>query len=549
VPLPLPELVKHVWQEHRLLFDGKQAQPPWSVIEQLVGQYARQREAAVLERLIELARHVDGETGLARLEELLTAAGARDAIAFCPRCALPAPEPPDWPILPLNLAPGRLSGGGFLVAISETGLTPVLEIATPRETVYRGPEPNRPYTDTGAALLLAGPPVLAALLIALTLAWFGLHLLLPVAVVLLVGLAAYLGTRLRAWSEPGPLDRAIDYAWTLLVPRLHPDDLVPEESAFLAGLVRVSLERGRPVLRAAALRTLLARYHRAVQEARAPLAHLALLWRLAIEDAGRTAHDPVALVVNQVDRCLSGEMPLAFAEHLLHRWQSETWSRGNLARLRVLLAERAFAAGFEPADLVELGQRAPALAEILHSNDPSGLARLRFLNLLQTTRPWERAGPAATVFELAGHATLGRQVLDDCPDLLLYETGWESRGGASEDRNESDGPILVCGRGVKYRGVLFGEFAAIEVRRRRAGWWQEHELAAGRQRLRFRSEPTEAARRLRSWFDYAFNELLPLAPRGDRPASGMARRLTWHPPRRCPRCQTCFVPAAAASAP
>src|SRR5262249_7014079 len=132
-----------------------------------------------------------------------------------------------------------------------------------------------------------------------------------------------------------------------------------------------------------------------------PVRHLAPLWRLSIEDAAAAGRDPVMLVVSQVERVLRGRLPAAFADQLLLHWQSDTWTEVNLARLPVLLCERAFDAGLEVPDLSELEQLAPALSDALHSEDTDGLARLRLLWTLRMGRPWERCGPAATVFELA----------------------------------------------------------------------------------------------------------------------------------------------------
>ena len=125
-----------------------------------------------------------------------------------------------------------------------------------------------------------------------------------------------------------------------------------------------------------------------------PAGHLAALRRLMVEDAAAYGADPVPLVVDQIARCFDGRLPLTYAERLLAGWSSEWWTRGNLVRLRVLLCDRAFEAGFEVRNLLDAGRTAPALGDVLRITDPAGLAGLRLLWSERPTRPWDHCGPA-----------------------------------------------------------------------------------------------------------------------------------------------------------
>src|SRR5205807_1947660 len=96
------------------------------------------------------------------------------------------------------------------------------------------------------------------------------------------------------------------------------------------------------------------------------------------------------------------------------------WAAGNLARLRILLCDQAFEAGFEVRSLLDGGAAAPALAAVLKTDAPLGLAALRLVWSLRASRPWDRLGAVRTAFELAegpGRAS----DLAERPDVLLWQ--------------------------------------------------------------------------------------------------------------------------------
>ena len=561
VQLRRPQMAEHLWSDHSLLLDGRRVRPPWRLVEDWIAAYRRQEgpsavapNSELLVRCRALGQHLDPEHGLHRVYRLFLANGIADAEAqrallaearqrrasLCPRCFALVPLPEENVPRPLNQSRGRLSWGNYRVEVSERGLVPYLSIEVQGKILFQGREPNRWLTRKGATLLLAGPPVAAALLYALLrslrhdLSWR------PVIAFLLVGLAMYLIVQIYRWVQPGPLDRAINFAWSRLVPYLgkkglspsSPGEITAEEAAFLAGLALTTIGHGQPKVREQELDRVLDLVERAVAAGTVPLAHFAALQRLAVADAVAAGHDAVPLVVDQVKHCFHGRLPLTFAQVLLAEWEGSWWTPGNLARLRVLLCDSAFEAGWEVADLLEVGLIAPALGDVLKTSDPQALAQLRLLWSLRPSRPWGTWSEAATVFQLALDSDNGSAWLHNYPDLLLLDEG---------------GPaIIVSGRGLVFQGTLFTEPPAnIETKGRRAFDGVEYELTVGAHHFRLVTDPTALVARLEHWFRYHFQEFLPQvdgvrawqAPQGSKSAQ-------FQEPVACPECRRLLLPRA-----
>ncbi len=228
--------------------------------------------------------------------------------------------------------------------------------------------------------------------------------------------------------------------------------------------------------------------------------------RLMVEDAAAVGADPIPLVADQLARCFEGRLPLIYAEHFLAGWRSRWWTKGNLVRLRVLVCDHAFEAGFEVSNLLDAGQTAPALGDVLGTDDPARLAALRLLWSQRPTRPWDHCGEARTVFDLAAESAQ-EELLDRRPDLLLYQRvpQWVI---AAEDGAEPmrEVEILFCAGGLWLQEVRFTAApAAVEETHRAFGG----ELVLGKHRFRGAGDIDALARRMERWFRFAFGEFLP----------------------------------------
>ncbi|MGH7174346.1 MAG: hypothetical protein ACRELG_29110, partial [Gemmataceae bacterium] len=514
-----PEMIAHLWNEHRLVLDGRRVRDPWSMIEEWIDLYRERRDAELLEHCRTLVQRLDSDEGPRRLHRLLLTHGiadeeARRALlaeaaeqhaACCPCCYALVPVPREVPPARLNLYRGRLSAGGYRVEVSERGLRTSLEIVAPEKRIYRGREPGQLWTRRGAMFLFVTPLIALALLCA----FVALRPLPVVCIILTVAATAHLAMR-RLWRPRVPLGvRARNYAWTLLAPQLHADGYRLNDSAFLAGLALLSGGDGYALLREALLPDLAKRSETAVLASSAPAGHLAALRRLTIEDAVSRGADAVPLIVDLLARCFEGRLSLLVAEHLLDDWASPWWTPGARARLRVLLCDRAFEAGFEVRNLLDAGQNAPSLGRVLGTDDLPHLTALWLLWSLRPTRPWDRCGDPLTVFDLAADPKRA-ELLERFPDLLLWQIEPEWSIIAPGLTEAKPAHILFCVRGVFLQGVLFTEAPrVVEVNAR----WRYSDLVIGEQRFRSSGSLDLLALRMERWFRYVFSEFLPALPR------------------------------------
>jgi hypothetical protein len=523
--LPRPEFIKHLWLEHHLILDGRSVRDPWRLIEDWLEEYCQTAKPELLTRCRAFARRIDPEDGIPRVERLflahriedetvrralLTEARGRQA-SLCPRCFSLVFGVEEKPVRPLEYSQGRLTGQGYCVEVSEHGFFSQLLVAAPHHvsqpasstegerTIYQGPEPDRWLSARGAELLLASPFVLFALFAAL---FLPKSFMLPLPAVALLLLAALAAKAVAHWGWQLPetsQDRAVNYAWTLLVPRLEADGFTREDLDFLASLALASVGQGRAISRTDNVQRVLNHIGKKVAAGAEPVTHLAALWRLVVEDRSHTGDDPVLLVTAQVGVCFEGHLPLSFAENLLAGWQSSIWAPEQRERLRVLLCERAFEEGFEVRDLLAVGVAAPALGEALQIRDAEGLCRLRLLWSLRPSRPWDQLGFAVTAFDLARRPEAEPELLGQHPDLLLKVSG-------SID-------LILSGRGVIFRDALIAELPrSIEVKERGStGLGGKYELILGKHRLDFDRDPEDLVPRLERWLRFHFGEFLPQA--------------------------------------
>lgn len=550
VQLRRPEMARHVWETHGLLLYGRRVRQPWQVVQDWIEEYRATGKPEVLERVRLLGQRLDPDTGLRRVHRLVLAAGidlpevrsalleeARDTgRSLCPHCYTLLDVPRPIAPLDLSVAWGCIVGGGCLVQVSERGLVPHLTVTFRGETIHRGREPWQWWTFKAALVFLVSPWVVLAVLVAF-LAPIANYQPLPLVLLLLtVGAAIAALASLVLQLRPTTMDRAFHYAWAQLVPRLHAEGFSREDSAWVAGLAAVSMGWGKPAARAEPLGMVLSLTEKAAAADPTLAGHLALLRRLALADAAAEGRDLVRHVAAQVGRCFEGELPLSFAELLLADWVSSEWTTGNLARLRVLLCDRAFEAGLEVGDLQEAGRLAPSFGAVVGLDDPDQLCRLRLLWSLRPQRPWDRFSSGSTVFEIAADPDRGRRLLTQHPDLLLAD--------------DLGLPVRVCGNGVIVDGKRFtSRPRAVEVRARRDFERVEFELQIGDFRWRFATDPTGLAVRLERWFRFFFEDFEPeVAGVADWKGPGQLLRLRLREAVRCPECQRRVLPRPAAVA-
>jgi hypothetical protein len=516
------DMVKHLWEEHQLVLDGRRVREPWAVIDDWIDFYSRTPNPELRDRCRLLSERADPDNGLLRLQRRYLSKGiddpdARQALldeaertraSLCPHCYALVQVPDEVPVRPLNVWRGRLSLHGYRVEVFDRGLFARLEIVTPETVVYRGWEPGQWLTRKGAYVLLTAPLVVAALLAA-----FGLLVpgppLLPVLMLLGMALIVAGGVGLF-WPMPRPVThRAVDYAWQMLIPRLHAGGYSRQDGAFVAGLALTSLQYGDRPARAGAMSEVLTVTERAVAAGEGSVEHLADLRRLALGEAAGLGKDVVALAAAQVQRCFEGRLPLTYAERLLGDRQGDPWLRGQRGRLRILVCDRAFEAGFEVRDLVGAGRVAPALAAILETDDRHRLACLRLLWSWRPRRPWDHCGKATTVFDLV-------EVGESSPyherygDLLLAQEIGLPRALGEENGRGLDATIQVCCRGVMFQGMMFRtQPRSVEVVSKPKRSPRGYEVILDGERFWFRKDPEVVVSRLERWFRFFFNEFVP----------------------------------------
>ncbi|MFN4259835.1 MAG: hypothetical protein ACK4RK_11090 [Gemmataceae bacterium] len=547
VQLRRPDMIRHLWEAHRLLLIGGKVREPWSMVEEWLMHMTPETQADVWPRCRELALRDDPDEGLLRLEQRLLAYGHADAEAdrhvrkvahqrgavLCPRCYALVPTPPEQRVHPLIPARGRLADDGYVVEVSENGWWPRLVLETPRGVVYRGPESERLLTRRGAQFFLPAPFVLVAVLGAGLLSPWP-QVAVPLVVVLLLAALLTYGAVALIWPLlRSPLERAIDYAWGRLVPRLHDPAFDVRDAAFAARLALGSVQRGQVQRRQRVLNHLAHETEKAALAGGCPIGYLAALSRLMVEDAARSGSDPVMLVVHQLERVLKQQLPMSFAEHFLMEWESTMWTAGNLARLRVLLLERAFAAGLRTADLVTRGRQTRPLGEVLGIENLELLAQLEMLHQLRPAAPWEKYGKALTVFEVAEHADLGTRLLGQYPDLLLAES-------PPEDATRS--VLVICSSGVVFQEQLFREMPpSVVIQKRLDSPPAGYEIVIGTLHFPFPRQPTLLARKLEGWLQFFFKEFQPNVPAlpvlDEAPVTAS---FSLSEELQCPDCQTRF---------
>jgi hypothetical protein len=552
------EMVQHLWTEHTLILDGRRAREPWALIEDWIDKFRRKGDAELLTRCRALAQRLDAENGLQRVHRLFMKRGVADNEAcaallseaqknrtsLCPHCFAFVPLPREVPPFVICLSHGRLTARGYRVEIVEGGLVPRVEMETPDLTLPTARDEGRGLTIRGAIYLWVGPFVIAALLLAVALPAFEVRPLVSVVALLAWSLAVYGGVRLLYRPRRDLSEHVVDYAWTHFVPHFHEKRFSLEESGFVSGLAVISRGRGDPAERSAALERVLAITEKAVT--RGAVHHLAVLRRLQAEDQMRAGTDALAGLVAQVGRCFDGKLPLAYADALLADLDAKLWSPGVKARLRVLLCDRAFEAGFELRNLVEAGETAPALGKVLDIADQESLAWLRLLWSLRPRKPWDRCGPATNVFDLAANPEEGER-LAKWVDLLLVPTvRLTNRGRGGSAGQSINVEFLVSSRGIVFRDRLFTRLPSnIEIVSLKTLTRDGYQLVLDGHTFDFAIDPEPIANKLERWSRFLTAELTPLLADVDQWQSpNVTANLRAHDMVRCPECRQTLMSRA-----
>lgn len=540
------EMIQHLWKEHRLMLDGRRVREPWRVIEDWLEDYRVEGDADALERCRRLADQLDAREGRSRLQRLMLQHGIEDNrlrgallrqaqernASLCPHCYALVPVA-DLPLPPpLIIEPDLIEGEGYRVETSDHGVIPTLDIEIPAATVYSGREPGRLLTRLGALVFFAFPLlVLTVLLLAfpppLDLAWF-----LPGAMIGGVFLFV-IGMIFLAWdSREDPLNRIVDHAWGRLVPELLHLGLARDDHAFLAALAQCSIGHGDIAARADVLERIRKIVDDRVSNGPVAASYLGALWRLTVEDGAEDEdqQDTLPILAAQADRCFDGRLPLSFLSTLLAPLENETWSVADERRLRVLMCQRAFHAGLEVRELLELGRLHGTLGRALDVEHADYIAHLRLLRTLQPSRPWERVGKARTIFEIVQNPEDSEPLLERFQDLLL--------------RVDNVPDMYICARGMQFENAWILEPPQqIDIINRTLFEEGGYHLVIGNYRFWYADEPTQVVARLEKWFRFFFREFRPqLATVYRSRAPVAAQRLLARNGVRCPDCRRRVLP-------
>lgn len=537
------DMVGHLWERHRLLLEGQRVREPWRVLEDWVVDYALENDPELLRRCKDLAERDDPENGLVRLHRLLVGKGVHDRdllgrlceqarrrhASLCPSCFSSMPIPPPTEAKPLSCSDGTLEGHGYRLSVSDRGFRPKLTIETPRGVLYRGGEPGRPLTKLGIAIVVTVPLLAVTYLLASWLTAFEASPALLTVLTVGVGLVAA-GVLFMCWPNPPPeRGRLLHAAWELLVPILRRRATGPGEWAFLDSLLRFGdREITPPTDLLSKCFDVVSATGGADPRAATCLAGLCRQYVFALRERGE---DTLALVASQAADCFRGKLSLAFLAALLEEFaprRRHLWTKGELNRLRALIALEAFRAELRPTELFALGRSFPEVGELLRLGDSSHWLRLYAVWSEGAREPWGAASGALSIFDLAEESPEQAEVLlEDYPDLLLHV---------------DEANIVIGNDGIWFEGECIRQFArgtTVETRRGSSSGW---EVCIGRLVIPCANNLRGTVEILRHWLEFWFHELLPRVPT-TVPLLTESGRKMWQSARFvCPTCGRALVP-------
>jgi predicted RNA-binding Zn-ribbon protein involved in translation (DUF1610 family) len=488
IRLPFSDMVKHLWEVHELIVSRGRPLPLSWVIQEQQRHYLATGDAESLDRIAMLTGPTGLRKWLAQLVlspdelALLQQAAAEKGAGICPGCFAEKPMPNSRLPKPLVLAKGRLAGENIIVEERSGRWFRRIRIQT-GGTIRL----DRLYTLTARGF--AAVMCLVIFLIAIVMPTWWLSFIVLATALLVFGFAE------RLLAAVTPNDRVIDLAWSELVPEMTER---AGSVCWLTRLCRASLDVGDPEVRGYWLRSVINRAAREAHNSELELQLFAAASVLQMTDESHYGRDRTAGIASLAARGLRGELPATFAESVVAVTLDVHPSPGELNRLRILLNEAAFEAGFVPQDFLDLWAGAPALGQVMAFDLPHRLALLFGLWQGRRQRRWESVAPAQTVFELANTAPhIATDLLTRYPDLLLVHL-------PPAEIEQLVGPLCVCSR-----GVAVGESILADVESRIELADGGRVLVLGRHKLHLqRQMPLEFLNVIRGYLRYWAKDLV-----------------------------------------
>lgn len=545
------ELIRHLWHEHRLLFERGRALEPRRRLERMIRQatlsptsqkpaavdmidsvfvashqyYPRQQPRRVLQAIA--ARSPGDRT---RLRILLDEA-ADQHCGLCPVCLDRMPDPVPRMPGPLTLSREALQGEGFRLRLRQlcghrsiTTTTPSTRLPTARL--------KPAWSAQGLGSVLALPLFLLGIMLAM-LSARPLEFALGFS---FVGWLVYLSVRTFTPRLPAPETLLVDYAWNNLVPGIGRK---PAALRFLIRLCRTSLTHGTPSERMPEVWDLVDQA--AVLADRGPLAQqlFAAARVLQVHDGAQEGRERIAGLVGVFEPVFRGQLPLPYLEAAAACLEdAPAFLPGDRQRLALRLTAAAFEAGLFPGDLVAIARFCPRFRHWILPDDLLDLQGLFFLWRDRSTRRWGHVGPADTILELAAtDPAESRAILAAHPDALLRIR--------LDPRIEAElGPVVISRSGVVISSVVTAnpDVHLDQVKSSRGGW----ELVIGKSRVPLtRKLPTGSVDILHRWIGYRARTFMPMIERNPQlVVSARLAGLLGSLAETCPLCQTVSVVTA-----
>lgn len=539
-----PAFIRHLWDEHRLIFDRGTAVDPKPAVEQAVtGAVTATDGPATDQPFDESARYFPQSTPEQVLQAVasrqmasghpvpdsLTRAAADQNAGLCPSCLNPVPDPIPPVPPPLAVGGGRLSGDGYAVEVIDKPTGRTVRVTTPKEGEEDVPPAfTRRFDPRAFGVLVAAPLLLAAVVAVGVLPQrFGP----PVLYALLAGFAGwvvYLIARYARPPLPNPDATAVDAAWREIAPRRGAKK---SAARWLTRLCRASIGRGDPTRRARELYEVVENAAVWADKGGVYLPLFAAARLLQVCDNSDMGRDRVSGLLDVFDPFFLGELPAAYAEAAAEIVTTDAvLTPADARRFAALLTSLAFDASLTPHDLIRVLRFLPYLRVLFGTPTADGLKAAYVIWKGRRSDLWAEAGHATTVFDLARTAPGAcRRLLTAHPDALL-------RLDLPDAAVRELGEVVLTPRGVIAADKVLAEPGgeAEVVRSPRGSGWM---LALGAQRINLdRKLDWNTVDTLVRWIRFRSDKLLPQAEAADRVNADRVRQVLAPLVRTCPLC-------------